>query len=123
MDEALNQILQQIRSCWRFRWWALGVAWALAIVGWIWVISQPDIFEANAKVYVETSAQLEELLDKQIVEADVEAQLERVKETMLADEVLLLKGGRIQQLGTPGELQSRPAHDFVRQFIHTQLRP
>ena len=35
----------------------------------------------------------------------------------LADRILLLDGGRVQQLGTPRELLFRPANDFVRRFF------
>ena len=35
----------------------------------------------------------------------------------LADRIMLLDGGQIQQLGTPRELLFRPANDFVRQFF------
>ncbi|MBF9142625.1 ABC transporter ATP-binding protein [Hymenobacter sp. BT439] len=35
----------------------------------------------------------------------------------LADRILLLNAGRVQQLGTPRELLFRPANDFVRYFF------
>ncbi len=38
----------------------------------------------------------------------------------LADRILLLEGGRVQQLGTPRELLFRPANDFVRRFFATE---
>ncbi|NML64249.1 ATP-binding cassette domain-containing protein [Hymenobacter sp. RP-2-7] len=38
----------------------------------------------------------------------------------LADRILLLNQGRIQQLGTPRELLRQPANDFVRQFFQAE---
>ena len=38
----------------------------------------------------------------------------------LADRILLLHQGRIQQLGTPRELLRQPANDFVRQFFRAE---
>ncbi|OWP65148.1 glycine/betaine ABC transporter ATP-binding protein [Hymenobacter amundsenii] len=35
----------------------------------------------------------------------------------LADQILLLDAGQVQQLGTPRELLLRPANDFVRRFF------
>jgi osmoprotectant transport system ATP-binding protein len=39
------------------------------------------------------------------------------------DEVVLLREGRIVQRGTPAELMSRPADDFVRKFVNAQRPP
>lgn len=36
---------------------------------------------------------------------------------MLGTRILVMHGGRIQQLGTPEEIRSRPATDFVRQLV------
>ncbi|KAA9327571.1 ATP-binding cassette domain-containing protein [Hymenobacter busanensis] len=57
--------------------------------------------------------ELEELRDKTIVLVthDVAEAFE------LADRILLLDAGRVQQLGTPRELLFRPATDFVRRFF------
>lgn len=38
----------------------------------------------------------------------------------LADQILLLDAGRVQQLGTPRELLFRPANDFVRRFFEAE---
>ena len=57
--------------------------------------------------------ELEELASKTVVLVthDVTEAFE------LADRIMLLDGGRIQQLGTPRELLFRPANDFVRRFF------
>ena len=39
----------------------------------------------------------------------------------LADRILLLDAGRMQQLGTPRELLFRPANDFVRRFFAAEV--
>jgi len=38
----------------------------------------------------------------------------------LADRILLLDGGRVQQLGTPRQLLFEPANDFVRRFFEAE---
>jgi osmoprotectant transport system ATP-binding protein len=35
----------------------------------------------------------------------------------LADRIVLMRRGRVEQIGTPEELQEQPANDFVRNFI------
>ena len=36
---------------------------------------------------------------------------------LLGTRILVMHGGRIQQLGTPEEIRSRPATEFVRQLV------
>jgi sulfate transport system ATP-binding protein len=35
----------------------------------------------------------------------------------VADEIVVINGGRIEQVGTPDELYDRPANDFVMSFL------
>lgn len=39
----------------------------------------------------------------------------------LADRILLLRDGQMQQLGTPEELRNRPANSFVKEFVEAEL--
>jgi osmoprotectant transport system ATP-binding protein len=41
----------------------------------------------------------------------------------LADTLVLLREGRIEQQGVLADLVQRPASDFVRQFINAQRSP
>lgn len=84
MQDLYNQVINEIRSAWRFRWWALGVSWLICILGWLWVISQPDIYRASARVFIDNSSDLRPLLSGQIVEQDLTARLLYVRQTMLA---------------------------------------
>lgn len=58
MHEIVVQVMRYARGAWRFRWWMLGVAWAVCLVGWIIVARLPDQFQASARVYVDTSSVL-----------------------------------------------------------------
>lgn len=62
MHEVVVLLLRYARGTWRFRWWMLGIAWAVSIVGWSIVAKLPDQFEASARVYVDTSSVLQPLL-------------------------------------------------------------
>ncbi len=42
---------------------------------------------------------------------------DQVEAMTLADRIVVLRGGRIEQMGTPKELYERPANAFVAQFI------
>ncbi len=39
---------------------------------------------------------------------------------LLADQVLILRDGEVQQCGPPDEIQRSPANDFVREFVEAQ---
>lgn len=62
MHEIVVLLLRYARGTWRFRWWMLGIAWAVSLVGWSIVARMPDQFEASARVYVDTSSVLRPLL-------------------------------------------------------------
>lgn len=83
MHDQIAFVLNEIRSAWRFRWIALGLAWLIALVGWAVVARMPDVYEASARVYVDSSSELRQILGTQIIEPDVEAQLNFVRQSML----------------------------------------
>ncbi len=62
MHDVVVLLLRYARGTWRFRWWMLGIAWAVSVVGWSIVAKLPDQYEASARVYVDTSSVLQPLL-------------------------------------------------------------
>ena len=88
MQETLSQLLVEIRSAWRFRWYGVIAAWAMCLGGWAFVALQPDVYEATASVYVDASSVLEPVLTDQIVTVDVATHLNYVREALLGREHL-----------------------------------
>lgn len=72
MQELIGQVLTQVRSAWRFRWYAVACAWAIALMGWAYVLVLPDVFEARARVYVDTDSVLKPLLSGLAVDTNVQ---------------------------------------------------
>ncbi len=100
-------VLNDVRSAWRFRWHGLAAAWALCLVGWLVVAAMPDVYEAHADVYVDTSSVLKPLLTNQIVNPDVMAQLTYTRQALLSREHLeriAKDNGLAQAASTPTEL-------------------
>lgn len=62
MRDVVMLLLRYARGTWRFRWWMLGIAWAISVVGWSIVAKLPDQYEASARVYVDTTSVLQPLL-------------------------------------------------------------
>ena len=77
-------IFQYARDIWRRRWYAVGVAWAICLVGWVIVSRMPDIYESNARVYMNSDEALTPLLKGIAVDSDVDARLERMQRTLLS---------------------------------------
>jgi polysaccharide chain length determinant protein (PEP-CTERM system associated) len=81
--EAVQQVLDEVHGAWRFRWPAIALAWAVAVVGWVVVLVMPNVYEATARVYVDASTGLTPLLQGLAVQQDVDAQLNLVRQAML----------------------------------------
>lgn len=75
MDQVLQQLLGYAKASWRRRWWGVVVAWLVCIVGWTWVMTIPDRYEASARVYVDTQSLLKPLLTGLTVAPDVDQQI------------------------------------------------
>jgi len=84
MNQALEKIQDDLRCAWRFRWWALGVAVLVSVIGWLVVFALPDRFEASARVFVDTRTALKPVLQNLAVEQDINAQLNLVRQSLLA---------------------------------------
>ncbi|MES1263874.1 MAG: XrtA system polysaccharide chain length determinant, partial [Peristeroidobacter soli] len=84
MQQILEQIYDELHSIWRFRWWALGTAAGIAVVGWAILFAMPDRYEAGARVFVDTRTALKPVLEGITVEQDVDAQLNFVRQSLIA---------------------------------------
>ena len=84
MTPALEQAFDELRSAWRFRWIALITALVLAMIGWIVVFALPDRYEAYARVFVDTRTALKPVLQGLSMDQDVDAQINYVRQSLLA---------------------------------------
>ena len=58
VQEILSEITDHLRGMWRFRWVAVLVSWGLAVAGTFFVYAMPNIYEASARVSVDTNSLL-----------------------------------------------------------------
>lgn len=75
MDQVIQQMLAYAKATWYRRWWGVGVAWLICLIGWSWVMFLPDRYEASARVYVDTQTLLKPLLAGLAAEPNVEQQI------------------------------------------------
>jgi polysaccharide chain length determinant protein (PEP-CTERM system associated) len=80
MDGLYEQLRIALHQVWRRRWLALGVAWALCLVGWLGIALIPNSYESKARVFV----QMQSILPNQIgiSAAERAGDLQRVKQTL-----------------------------------------
>jgi polysaccharide chain length determinant protein (PEP-CTERM system associated) len=83
MNLLVDQVVDELRGAWRFRWWALLAAWLLGSLGWAVVMVLPDMYEGRATVFVDTRTALRPVLQGLAVEQDVDAQLNFVRQSLL----------------------------------------
>ena len=88
MQQQLQRIFSEIRSAWRFRWYAVVATWGVGVVGLFIAVLLPDIYEASARIYVDGSSVLRPLLNDQIVAPNIGTQLAYVRQSLLGREHL-----------------------------------
>lgn len=84
MEALLTKILDELRGSWRFRWIGLVVAGVICLLGWAGVLMLPSIYEARARVYVDTQSALKPLLQGLAVAPNVESNLALVRQALLS---------------------------------------
>jgi polysaccharide chain length determinant protein (PEP-CTERM system associated) len=84
MKELLDQFLSHVKGAWRFRWPAVAVAWAVALIGWASIYTLKDIYESRTQVYVDAESVLAPLLRGLAVQPNVMGQVEMMQILMLS---------------------------------------
>nr|WP_298718467.1 XrtA system polysaccharide chain length determinant [uncultured Steroidobacter sp.] len=83
MQALIDQVLNELRGAWRFRRYALAVAWGVCLFGWFVVYTIPDSYRSSARVNVDTRTPLRNVVDGLVVNMDVESQLNLVRQALL----------------------------------------
>ena len=80
----IERVVDEIRGAWRFRWPGIIAAWVVCVVGWLAVFSLPQVYEANARVYVDTKGILRPLLQGLAIDPEVASGLDLVRQVLLS---------------------------------------
>ncbi len=84
MDELLSQIFSVVRGLWKNRWLGVMVAWGVAAVGALVVLSTPEKYEATARIFVDTQSILKPLMSGLAVQPNVEQQVVMLSRTLIS---------------------------------------
>lgn len=84
MNNQLAQLYGYLHGMWHYRWSALGIAWVVALLGWLAVFALPDQFSVKTVVYVDTSSVLKPLLVGLTPETDSQGELQIMNRVLLS---------------------------------------
>jgi polysaccharide chain length determinant protein (PEP-CTERM system associated) len=84
MQVIILRILDELRGSWRFRWPALLAAWVVCVAGWVFVFAMPNVYEASARVYVDSQTALGPLLRGLALDPNVESEVSIVRQALLS---------------------------------------
>lgn len=84
MQAIILRILDELRGSWRFRWQALLTAWGVCVAGWAFVFAMPNVYEASARVYVDSQTALGPLLRGLALDPNVESEVSIVRQALLS---------------------------------------
>ncbi|MCH5373424.1 MAG: hypothetical protein JJ992_05575, partial [Planctomycetes bacterium] len=93
----------------------MAVAWIVCGLGWFAVYSMPDVYEANARFYVETQSRLDQVIGSVVVENQVGGQVNLVKQALLGRPVL-------EKVATDTDLMLRAATPTQKNDLISGLR-
>src|SRR5512139_2285445 len=109
MEDILRTVRAELRSAWRYRWHALGVAWLVCALGWLGVYLTPDTYEARARFYLDTSSAIEPFVRELSIGVDVNQQVDLVRQVVLGRDAMLNVARETDlaiAAATPAELDS-----------------
>ena len=115
MNPMLDNVMEQVRGVWRFRWIAILVAWIVCLVGWAGVLFMPDVYEASARVFVDTKTTLSEVTKGITVESNTDTQIQSVKQALLG-------GPQLEKVARDSDLDASAVTPEQRQRVLAGLR-
>jgi polysaccharide chain length determinant protein (PEP-CTERM system associated) len=105
----VENILDQVRGAWRFRRVGMIVAWVVCLIGWAVVLVIPDTYQASGRVFVDTRTALRDVTVGIVVDSDVQAQIQLVRQALLGGpqlEAVAREAGMIEPGSTVRQRQA-----------------
>ncbi len=84
LTAVLDYLPSVLRGCWRFRWQGMLVSWVLCLIGWIFVLTVPDVYQASTRLYVDTQNTLRPLLQGLAVDPDLNSDINLMMRAILS---------------------------------------
>ena len=84
MEELISLILSYLKGIWKYRWYAVAIAWIVVLVGGYKINSLPNNYQASARVFVDTRTILKPLLASMTTVPNMEQQVSIMSRTLLS---------------------------------------
>jgi polysaccharide chain length determinant protein (PEP-CTERM system associated) len=84
MAELIALLLGFIKAIAKYRWYAVALAWMVAIAGGVYVHRMPDDYQASARVYVDTQSILKPLMAGMTTLPNVDQQVMFMRRTLIS---------------------------------------
>lgn len=84
MQATLTTIFAEIRGAWRYRWYALFIAWLILLAGSAVVYLMPNEYKVTARFHVNTESMLGPLLKGLAVTPDLQTRVQLMTRTLLS---------------------------------------
>ena len=84
MQEIFEEIIDYLKGIWLKRRYIIIATWLICPLGWYFVSSMPDVYESEARVYVDTQSLLRPLLKGLTVETNTNTQIRLMVKTLLS---------------------------------------
>ena len=84
MNSLASQAMPFLRTLWRQKWIAVGIAWLVCTVGWIGVAFMPTKYESSTRIYLNADPLLTPLLRGLAIDTDPARHLDFLQRTLLS---------------------------------------
>src|SRR6185503_4290049 len=84
MDDLIRQGMAILQGMWQRRWIGLAAAWIVGIAGVVAIMRMPDVYEASARIYVDTQSVLKPLMQGLAVQPNVDQQVMILSRTLIS---------------------------------------
>ncbi len=62
MNDQIQLLRRQVRMIWPYRWVALAISTIIALIGWTYVLYMPNVYQVDAKIFIDTRSMLRPLM-------------------------------------------------------------
>lgn len=118
VEHVLDLIRDTIYGAARFRWIGLAVAWVICLVGWLVVLSMPNVYAAKTRVFVDSDTSLQPVLEGLAINQDFSAKVNYVRQALLGQQQI---ERLVRELGLDSDITSELARSQLIEDVRRNI--